>query len=89
MLDAGRHQDRIHRLELGGLDAGPQTRAALDHEIELIRAAVLAARLLLLSFQANELRHEAWAVENVDTNWAFAQEMPRAAEVDYIHNVSG
>jgi hypothetical protein len=89
VIDAGRHEHGVHRFELGGLDAGPQARAALDYEVEFIGAAVLASRFLLLSLKANELRHEAQAVENVDTDWALAQEMPRSAEVNYIHSMSG
>jgi hypothetical protein len=89
VLDAGRDQHGVHRFEVGGLDTRPQARVAIDHKIEFVGATVLAPRLLLLRLQAQQLGDEAWPVENIDANRALAQEMPRAAEVDYIHSVSG
>ena len=55
MLDTGRHQHRVQRLQLLHLDPGSQAGPALQDDVELIRAAVLPPGLLLLRLQADQL----------------------------------
>jgi hypothetical protein len=55
VLDARRHVGAVHLLEVLDLGAGAQPGAPFEDDVDLVRAAVLATRLLLLRLQADEL----------------------------------
>ena len=48
MVDAGRHEHRVHRLKLLGLGACAESRPAFDDDIHFVRAAVLPSGFLLV-----------------------------------------
>jgi hypothetical protein len=88
VLDTGRNERRIHRLELFGLDAGAQTGVAFDDDIHRVGGVLRRTRLRLLCFEADQLADHARAVENVDPHRAVAQEPSCFQKLDYFHKDS-
>ena len=87
VVDARRHERRVHHRQLLGLRPGAQQGPAFDHDVELVRGAVLASGLVLLRLEADQVADQPRPVYDTDADRLLLQEAPRALKTDYVHGV--
>ena len=85
VLDVGRDDDRVVRLEGVDLGTGPQPRLALEDDVERVRSAVVTRRLLLARLEADELTDEPGPVDEADAHRPLAQKTARLVKVEDFH----
>jgi hypothetical protein len=78
----------IQRLHCHWLHADAQNPSAFDDHIERVGSLVGSLNVLLTRLQADQLAGQARAVEQLEPDRTFAQELAAAAQVDYIHWVA-